>query len=146
MTEIVRPEPDERPWGRSRRRSRRQGLEAVAAELLEEPTTLRQDANAPTANQRPREHLNASMLVIGEMGLEPMNRASASLGLRPVSIGYRPGILLLTQPHAELRRGLGTLRMGHQRPNQVSPIETPPAGSPAAHLLAPRPCYSATLA
>jgi DNA replication protein DnaC len=54
------------------------------------------DAELPPARLRRRKHLNVALLVIDQMGFEPMSRAEASLFFRLVSYRYGRGSILIT--------------------------------------------------
>ena len=57
---------------------------------------MRQDANLPPARLRRRKYLNVALLIIDEMGFEPMDRQEASLFFRMVSYRYQRGSILIT--------------------------------------------------
>jgi len=57
---------------------------------------LRADAGVPPSRLRRKKYLNTSLLVIDELGFEPMNREEASLFFRLVSYRYGRGSILIT--------------------------------------------------
>lgn len=57
---------------------------------------LRADAGVPPNRLRRKKYLNTSLLVIDELGFEPMNREEASLFFRLVSYRYGRGSILIT--------------------------------------------------
>jgi len=57
---------------------------------------LRTDAVLPPARLRRRKYLSTALLVIDEMGFEPMNRTEASLFFRLVTYRYGRGSVLIT--------------------------------------------------
>lgn len=57
---------------------------------------LRRDADLAPAKLRRRKYLNVALLIIDEMGFEPMTRAEASLFFRLVSYRYGRGSILIT--------------------------------------------------
>ena len=62
-------------------------------ELLNE---LRKDAGLPPARLRRRKYLSTALLIIDEMGFEPMTRQEASLFFRLVTYRYGRGAILIT--------------------------------------------------
>ncbi len=62
-------------------------------ELLNE---MRSDAALPPAQLRRRKYLSTALLVIDELGFEPMNRQEASLFFRLVTYRYGRGAILIT--------------------------------------------------
>ncbi len=79
------------------------GIRAVEAgfgvtfmRLEELLAALRRDADLPPARIRRRKYANVSLLVIDEVGFEPMNRHEASLFFRLVSYRYQRGAILIT--------------------------------------------------
>lgn len=62
-------------------------------ELLNE---LRSDAALPPVQLRRRKYLSTALLVIDELGFEPMNRQEASLFFRLVTYRYGRGSILIT--------------------------------------------------
>jgi DNA replication protein DnaC len=57
---------------------------------------LKADAHLPPARLRRRKYLNASLLIIDELGFEPMTREEASLFFRVVTYRYGRGSILIT--------------------------------------------------
>jgi DNA replication protein DnaC len=57
---------------------------------------LRADAGVPPSRLRRKKYLNTSLLVIDELGFEPMTREEASLFFRLVSYRYGRGSILIT--------------------------------------------------
>jgi DNA replication protein DnaC len=57
---------------------------------------LRGDAHLPPARLRRRKYLNSSLLIIDELGFEPMTRDEASLFFRLVTYRYGRGSILIT--------------------------------------------------
>jgi DNA replication protein DnaC len=57
---------------------------------------LKGDAHLPPARLRRRKYLNASLLIIDELGFEPMSREEASLFFRLVTYRYGRGSILIT--------------------------------------------------
>jgi DNA replication protein DnaC len=57
---------------------------------------LKADAHLPPARLRRRKYLNASLLIIDELGFEPMTRDEASLFFRVVTYRYGRGSILIT--------------------------------------------------
>ena len=62
-------------------------------ELLVE---LKRDAALPPARLRRRKYLSTALLIIDELGFEPMDRQEASLFFRLVSYRYGRGSILIT--------------------------------------------------
>ncbi|HEX5107508.1 MAG TPA: IS21-like element helper ATPase IstB [Vicinamibacterales bacterium] len=62
-------------------------------ELLNE---LRRDADVAPARMRRRKYVNVALLIVDEVGFEPMSRHDASLFFRLVSYRYGRGSLLIT--------------------------------------------------
>lgn len=62
-------------------------------ELLNE---IRRDADVAPARMRRRKYVNVALLIVDEMGFEPMSRQDASLLFRLVSYRYGRGRLLIT--------------------------------------------------
>jgi DNA replication protein DnaC len=62
-------------------------------ELLQ---ALRRDADLPSSRLRQRKYNNVALLILDEVGFEPMNRHEASLFFRLVSYRYGRGSLLIT--------------------------------------------------
>ena len=57
---------------------------------------LKLDAHLPPARLRRRKYLNTSLLIIDELGFEPMSRDEASLFFRLVTYRYGRGSILIT--------------------------------------------------
>lgn len=57
---------------------------------------LRRDADLAPARLRRRKYVNVSLLIIDEVGFEPMSRQEASLFFRLVSYRYEKGSILIT--------------------------------------------------
>jgi DNA replication protein DnaC len=57
---------------------------------------LKADAHLPPARLRRRKYLNTSLLIIDELGFEPMTREEASLFFRLVTYRYGRGAILIT--------------------------------------------------
>jgi DNA replication protein DnaC len=57
---------------------------------------MRRDADASPARLRRRKYVNVSLLIIDEVGFEPMSRQDASLFFRLVSLRYGHGSVLIT--------------------------------------------------
>lgn len=57
---------------------------------------MKRDAGAPPARLRRRKYMNVALLLIDEMGFEPMDRAEASLCFRLVAHRYQRGSTLIT--------------------------------------------------
>ena len=70
---------------------------SVAFHRLEDlVAVLKRDAELPKARLRQRKHMNAALLIIDEVGFEPMTRQEASLFFRLVSYRYGRGSILIT--------------------------------------------------
>lgn len=73
------------------------GFSVLFMRLDELLAVMRQDANLPPARLRRRKYLNVALLIIDEMGFEPMDRQEASLFFfRMVSYRYQRGSILIT--------------------------------------------------
>ncbi len=57
---------------------------------------LKRDAGLPSARLRRRKYLSSSLLIIDELGFEPMDRQEASLFFRLVTYRYARGSILIT--------------------------------------------------
>ena len=57
---------------------------------------LKRDAEVPPSKLRGKKYMNASLLIIDEIGFQPMNRQEASLFFRMVSYRYGRGSMLIT--------------------------------------------------
>ena len=70
---------------------------SVAFHRLEDLlAALKRDADVSPQRLRQRKHMNAGLLVIDEVGFEPMTRQEASLFFRLVSYRYQRGSILIT--------------------------------------------------
>jgi DNA replication protein DnaC len=70
---------------------------SVAFHRLEDLlAALKRDAEGHPARRRQRKHMNVALLVIDEVGFEPMSRHEASLFFRLVSYRYGRGSILIT--------------------------------------------------
>ena len=70
---------------------------SVAFHRLEDLlAALKRDADIRPARLRQRKHMNVALLVIDEVGFEPMSRQEASLFFRLVSYRYGRGSILIT--------------------------------------------------
>ena len=72
------------------------GFSVLFLRLEELLAALRRDADLPPAKLRRRKYLNVALLIIDEMGFEPMDRQCASLLFRLVSYRYGRGSILIT--------------------------------------------------
>lgn len=72
------------------------GFGVVFVRLEELLASLRRDADLPPARLRRRKPFNVSLLIIDEVGFEPMSRQEASLFFRLVSHRYGRGAILIT--------------------------------------------------
>lgn len=72
------------------------GFSVTFFRLEELLAALRADADLPPARLRRRKYLNVALLIIDEMGFEPMTRTEASLFFRLVSYRYGRGSILIT--------------------------------------------------
>ena len=57
---------------------------------------MRRDADLPPARLRRKKYINTALLIIDEVGFEPMTRQEASLFFRLVSHRYQRGSILIT--------------------------------------------------
>jgi DNA replication protein DnaC len=57
---------------------------------------MRRDAEVAPARLRRRKYVNVALLVVDEIGFEPMSRQDASLLFRLVSYRYQRGSIVLT--------------------------------------------------
>ncbi|MGE3977732.1 MAG: ATP-binding protein [Nitrospira sp.] len=57
---------------------------------------LKRDADLPPARLRRRKYLSSGLLIIDELGFDPMTRHEASLFFRPVTYRYGRGSILIT--------------------------------------------------
>jgi DNA replication protein DnaC len=70
---------------------------SVAFHRLEDLlAALKRDAEVAPARLRQRKHMNTALLIIDEVGFEPMTRQEASLFFRLVSYRYGRGSILIT--------------------------------------------------
>jgi DNA replication protein DnaC len=70
---------------------------SVAFHRLEDLlAALKRDADVHPAKLRQRKHMNVALLIIDEVGFEPMTRQEASLFFRLVSYRYGRGSILIT--------------------------------------------------
>ena len=70
---------------------------SVAFHRLEDLlAALKRDADVHPVRLRQRKHMNVALLVIDEVGFEPMSRHEASLFFRLVSYRYGRGSILIT--------------------------------------------------
>jgi DNA replication protein DnaC len=72
------------------------GFSVVFMRLEELLTALRRDADVSPAKLRRRKYINVALLIIDEVGFEPMTRQEASLFFRLVSYRYQRGSILIT--------------------------------------------------
>jgi len=71
---------------------------------------MRKDADLSPSKLRRRKYLNVALLIIDEMGFEPMTRHEASLFFRMVSYRYGRGSILITTNKCQRRFSLGRFR------------------------------------
>ena len=72
------------------------GFSVLFMRLEELLAAMRKDADLSPSRLRRRKYLNVALLVIDEMGFEPMTRQEASLFFRMVSYRYGRGSILIT--------------------------------------------------
>jgi DNA replication protein DnaC len=72
------------------------GFSVTFYRLEELLAALRADAELAPSRVRRKKYLNTALLIIDEMGFEPMTRAEASLFFRLVSYRYARGSILIT--------------------------------------------------
>jgi len=72
------------------------GFGVVFYRLEELLTALKRDADLPTRRLRSKKYLSTSLVIIDEVGFEPMTRQEASLFFRLVSHRYQRGSILIT--------------------------------------------------
>lgn len=72
------------------------GFSVLFMRIEELIAALKRDADLPPARLRRRKYLNVALLIIDEMGFEPMDRQAASLFFRLVSYRYGKGSILIT--------------------------------------------------
>jgi len=73
-----------------------QGFGVYFYRLEELLAALRRDAELPPARLRRKKYLSVGLLIIDEVGFEPMSRQEASLFFRLVSHRYQRGSILIT--------------------------------------------------
>jgi DNA replication protein DnaC len=59
-------------------------------------TALKSDAGLPPARLKRRKYMSTALLLVDELGFEPMTRQEASLFFRLVTYRYRRGAILIT--------------------------------------------------
>lgn len=72
------------------------GFSVAFFRLEELLAAMRKDAEMPPARLRRRKYMNVSLLIIDEVGFEPMSRKDAGLFFRLVSYRYGRGSILIT--------------------------------------------------
>ena len=72
------------------------GIGVVFYRLEDLLTALKRDADLPTRRLRSKKYLATSLVIIDEVGFEPMTRQEASLFFRLVSHRYQRGSILIT--------------------------------------------------
>jgi DNA replication protein DnaC len=72
------------------------GLSVAFHRLEDLLAALERDAGASPQRLRQRKHMNTALLIIEEVGFEPMARQEASLFFRLVSYRYGRGSMLIT--------------------------------------------------
>lgn len=72
------------------------GFGVVFYRLDELLPAMRRDAELPPAQLRRKKYINTSLLILDEVGFEPMTRQEASLFFRLVSHRYQKGAILIT--------------------------------------------------
>jgi DNA replication protein DnaC len=72
------------------------GFSVLFLRLDELLALMRKDADLPPAKLRRRKYLNVALLIIDEIGFEPMTRIDASLFFRLVAYRYGRGSILIT--------------------------------------------------
>jgi len=72
------------------------GFGVTFLRLEELLAALRRDADLSPSRLRRKKYLNSALLIIDEMGFEPLNRQEASLFFRLVSHRYERGSILIT--------------------------------------------------
>ena len=73
-----------------------QGFSAQFYRFDELLTALKADAHVPPTRLRRKKYLSTALLIIDEMGFEPMDREEASLFFRLVTYRYGRGSILIT--------------------------------------------------
>ena len=77
-------------------RAAENGFSVIFYRLEELLATMKRDAEVTPSRLRQRKYINVALLVIDEVGFEPMNRQQASLLFRLVSYRYGRGSVLIT--------------------------------------------------
>lgn len=72
------------------------GFGVVFYRLEDVLAALKRDADLPTRRLRSKKYLSSSLVIIDEVGFEPMTRQEASLFFRLVSHRYQRGSILIT--------------------------------------------------
>ena len=72
------------------------GFGVVFYRIEELMAALKKDADLSPSRRRRKKYVNTGLLIIDEMGFEPMNRLEASLFFRLVSHRYERGSMLIT--------------------------------------------------
>ena len=72
------------------------GLSVVFCRIEELLHDLRRDARMPPAHLKRRKCMNATLLIVDEVGFEPFPREDANLFFRLISYRYRRGAILIT--------------------------------------------------
>lgn len=72
------------------------GFGVVFYRLEELMAMMRRDADLPPGRLRRKKYINTALLIIDEVGFEPMDRQEASLFFRLVSHRYQRGSILIT--------------------------------------------------
>ena len=72
------------------------GFGVVFYRLEDLLAALKRDADLPTSKLRSKKYLATSLVIIDEVGFEPMTRQEASLFFRLVSHRYQRGSILIT--------------------------------------------------
>ena len=67
----------------------------VAVPFIQQPSDLT-DAGMPPARLKRRKYMSTALLLVDELGFEPMTRQEASLFFRLVSYRYGGGAMLIT--------------------------------------------------
>ena len=74
------------------------GFSVMFTRLEELLASMRRDADLPSSKLRYRKYFNAALLIIDEVGFEPMTRQEASLFFRLVSYRYGRGSICQGTP------------------------------------------------
>ena len=72
------------------------GFGVVFYRLEDLLSALKRDADLPTSKLRSKKYLSSSLIIIDEIGFDPMSRQEASLFFRLVSHRYQRGSILIT--------------------------------------------------